>query len=150
MTTNESKKPEENVDYEKLLETWRSRATAPLDMEPLNKWLTEALLRKVSVAVALRAARTALGWSQQEFAEKLGISKITIARIETVEGAAKAELLMHALALFRDAGVTVDLLNDQEITLHIRHEGLAQAAMRLQNEEMRRADRKKGKDARKE
>ena len=36
------------------------------------------------IAVAIRTARTALGWSQQEFADRMGVAKSTIARIETL------------------------------------------------------------------
>jgi len=47
-------------------------------------------LDNLKIAVALRAARTALGWNQQEMADLTNVSKSTIARIETLEMAVKA------------------------------------------------------------
>lgn len=40
--------------------------------------------------VALRAARAAAGWSQEEFAQLMGVAKTTVARIETLEMSARA------------------------------------------------------------
>jgi len=97
----------------------------------------------VKVAVALRAARTAIGWNQQEFADKLGVAKSTIARIETMESVASAVVLMRAMQLLREGGVTVDLLSGNELTFHVAPVALEEAARRLQDEQMRRTDRKK-------
>jgi transcriptional regulator with XRE-family HTH domain len=97
----------------------------------------------IKVAVALRAARTAIGWSQQEFADKLGVAKSTIARIETMESVASAVVLMRAMQLLREGGVTVDLLTGKELTFHVASVALEEAARRLQDEQRRRVDRKK-------
>jgi predicted transcriptional regulator len=40
----------------------------------------------MKIAVAIRAARTAIGWSQQELADKFKVSRPTIARMETLSG----------------------------------------------------------------
>ena len=43
------------------------------------------------IIVAIRAARAAIGWNQQEFADRMGVAKSTVARIETLEIAAKGD-----------------------------------------------------------
>ena len=50
-------------------------------------------LDKIKLVVALRSARAAVGWSQEELAHELGIAKTTIARMETFEGGLRAEQL---------------------------------------------------------
>lgn len=90
----------------------------------------------------MRAARTALGWSQQEFADKLHVAKTTIARIETLEMTPKADVLTKALRLFHDAGVTIDLLNLDKVIITLELDALQEASTRLNSEQMRRKDRK--------
>lgn len=99
-------------------------------------------MENIKIAVALRAARTALGWSQQEFADKMKVAKSTIARIETVEVTAKADFLVRAFQLFQAQGVIVDIIQPDKVALTIEAEGLQEARSRLQNEVMRRSDRK--------
>lgn len=96
----------------------------------------------VRIAVALRTARAALGWNQQEFADKMQVAKSTIARIETVETAPKADFLTRAMRLFRESGVTVDLIYDSDITVAIKPEAIGVATGRLEDELLRRSDRK--------
>ncbi|HJV84315.1 MAG TPA: helix-turn-helix transcriptional regulator [Noviherbaspirillum sp.] len=105
----------------------------------------EISLENVKVAVALRAARTALGWNQQEFAEKLGVAKSTVARIETADSVASAPVLMKALGLLATAGVEVDLLGTSGLRFAVTAAALQEAKGRLQDDQMRRADRKRGK-----
>lgn len=101
-------------------------------------------LENVKIAVALRSARIALGWNQQEFADKMNVAKSSIARIETLEMVAKADFLTRALRIYREAGVVVDLLLSDKVELIVEARGLEEAQQRLHNEAMRRADRKKG------
>lgn len=99
------------------------------------------VLEGVKIAVALRSARIAIGWNQLEFADKLEVAKSTVARIETLEVAPKAELLIKALRIFRDAGVVIDLLSLDKVVVTVETAGLQEALSRLNNEQMRRADR---------
>ena len=99
-------------------------------------------MENLKIIVALRSARTALGWSQQELAQKLAVAKSTIARIETLETLPRAGLLMQAMRLFREAGVHVDLLNGDRVVIAIEKEALQEAKERLENELLRRSDRK--------
>lgn len=99
-------------------------------------------MENVKIAVALRSARIALGWNQQEFADKIHVAKSTIARIETLEMTPKADFLTLALRIFRDAGVVIDLLYSDKIVFTVESTALQEAQSRLNSEQMRRSDRK--------
>ena len=101
-------------------------------------------LENIKIAVAIRTARTALGWSQQEFADRMGVAKSTVARIETMEMSTKAEFLTKALRLFQQTGLTIDLLQLNALNISIIEPGLIEAQDRLKNDAMRRSDRSKG------
>lgn len=105
---------------------------------------TEISLDNGKIAVAIRAARTAVGWNQQEFSEKMGVAKSTVARIETLEISAKGEFILRALRLFREAGVDVDLYQSSGVTITVADSAIASALADLQNEEKRRRDRRVG------
>lgn len=102
----------------------------------------ENISDSIKIAVAIRSARVAIGWSQQEFADLLGVAKSTIARIETVEMTAKAEFLTKALRLFREYGVELDLLELDRISIDIGKLSLLEAKRRLEDEGKRRSDKK--------
>jgi transcriptional regulator with XRE-family HTH domain len=95
----------------------------------------------VRIAVALRAARTAIGWNQQEFADRMGVAKSSIARIETLEIAPKAAFLTKALRLLKEAGVAIELFQAEVISLVIEPSALIEAARRLGDDALRRTDR---------
>lgn len=99
-------------------------------------------LDNIRIAVALRTARAALGWSQQEFADQLNVAKSTIARIETLEMVAKADFLTRALRLCREGGVSVDILSPVGLKLDMDSQGLRRAKLQLDDENQRRSDRK--------
>ena len=99
-------------------------------------------LENTRIAVALRTARAALGWNQQEFADRLNVAKSTIARIETLEMVAKADFLNRALRLCREQGVSVDILSSSGLGLVVDSQGLMRAKVRLGDENQRRSDRK--------
>jgi transcriptional regulator with XRE-family HTH domain len=103
---------------------------------------TDNLFENAKIAVALRAGRVAIGWNQQEFAEKLGVAKSTIARVETLEMSPKADLITRAMRLFRDAGVEIDLYKPTEIIININALAISDAISKLQDDSRRRIDRK--------
>lgn len=107
--------------------------------------MTENEKDSIKVAVAVRVARVALGMSQQELAERIGIAKITLARVETLESKLKAEYYMRALRLFNQMGVEIDSLLSDNIKININEQALTQAFNKLQDESTRRKDRKKSK-----
>lgn len=96
------------------------------------------------LAVALRIARTALGYSQSETALELGISKTTLARAELMEGSLKAHTLSGITKFFIEKGVELELLRGEEIALRIGQVAIKSAAARLEDQNLRRSDRKKG------
>lgn len=101
-----------------------------------------SLKKNVKIAVALRTARAAIGWNQQEFADEMAVAKSTIARIETLEVSPKADLLLHAMEVFGNAGVQVDFFSGGNLTVVVDTQALDNAELRLMNEALRRSDRK--------
>ncbi len=100
-------------------------------------------LENLKIAVAMRAARTALGWNQQELADLTSVAKSTIARIETLEMTAKADYLTRVLRQFRELDVSVELLDADRVTFTVGPKGLTEAKNRLEDDAKRRSDRKK-------
>ena len=101
-----------------------------------------SLKKNVKIAVALRTARSAIGWNQQEFADVMAVAKSTIARIETLEVSPKADLLLQAMEEFGRAGVDVDFFKGDNLTVVVNTHALENAELRLMNEALRRSDRK--------
>ena len=95
----------------------------------------------IKIAVSIRAARTAIGWNQQELADKLKVSRPTIARLETLEILPKADLIARILRLFKDAGISVDPIFCDDLVIRVEKTALDEAKARLMDEGMRRADR---------
>jgi transcriptional regulator with XRE-family HTH domain len=85
------------------------------------------LLERGKVVVALRTARAAAGWNQEEFAQLMGVAKTTVARIETLEMSAKAEYLSRALRLFREVGIEVDLSEIDNVPIKVSMLAVAKA-----------------------
>lgn len=104
----------------------------------------ENALDNGKIAVALRTARAAAGWNQQEFADRMGVAKSTIARIETLEMAAKGDFLLKAMRLFREAGIEVDLYAPTNLPILISDIAVAMAVDALADETRRRSDRRSG------
>lgn len=94
------------------------------------------------IAIALRAARTGIGWNQQEFADLMGVAKSTIARIETMEMAAKGDFLVKAIGLFRSLGLELELFSPGKVEIKIEEPAIQKALAMLKDESRRRADRR--------
>ena len=71
----------------------------------------------LKLAVILRAGRIALGWNQEQFAEKLGISKAVISKCESLDSAPKGELIMKAVSLFQEHGIEMNLLGKDNLKI---------------------------------
>ena len=99
------------------------------------------------IAVAIRTARAAAGWNQQEFADLMKVAKSTVARIETLEIAAKGEFVMRAMRLFRENGIDVDLMSASDLPLRISDRAIAASVDAIKDETNRRSDRKTGFEA---
>lgn len=109
----------------------------------VTKWsINDA--ENISIVVALKATRAILGISQVEMAERLGISKATLARVETMESSLKAPTFLRAIKIFKDLGVQIDSNPSNEyLRIEISNEALEAAYADLKNPSNRRADRKK-------
>ena len=96
------------------------------------------------IVVAIRAARSAIGWNQQEFADRMGVAKSTVARIETLEIAAKGDFVLRALRIFREAGVEVDISAAKGLPLLVSDLTVKNAIDSLADDGKRRSDRRVG------
>lgn len=110
---------------------------------------TDSIISKhyqsVKLAVALRTARSLVGWSQDELAKLSGIPKITIARFETLEGNLKAEQLMKLLDLYSSIGAKLELSAGEGFTISVDSKMINLAGERFADDTKRRADRKQGR-----
>ena len=79
--------------------------------------------RKV-LAVLVRTLRAALGWSQKDLAEKLGITNTAIAKVETGTIRLLPDKRERLLMIFEEAGVQFKF-SPKGITLSIGAEVLA-------------------------
>lgn len=96
------------------------------------------------IAVAIRTARAAAGWNQQEFADLMKVAKSTVARIETLEISAKGDFVMRAMRLFRESGIDVDLMATTDLPIRISDLSIAASVDAIKDETNRRSDRKTG------
>jgi DNA-binding XRE family transcriptional regulator len=85
----------------------------------------------IKVGVALRVCRAALGMNQTDLAALIGISKVTLARVETLESSLKSDALMKAIKAFRDRGLEVDTMSSDGINLKISAAALGLALDKL-------------------
>jgi len=99
-------------------------------------------LETIKLIVALRCARAAVGMSQEEMANLLGVPKTTIARVETMEGGLRADQFTKMMRLFKDLGVSLEFMYSDEVELKVTVKGLETASARLADENRRRSDRK--------
>lgn len=100
-------------------------------------------LDKIKIVVALRMARAAVGWSQEELAQRLGLAKTTIARIETGDGSLSAQQYFQFERLYREQGLSLRLLQGDEVSVSVDEAALVRAKERLTDAGLRRSDRKK-------
>ena len=97
----------------------------------------------IKIVVALKMARAALGMSQVELAELLSISKITLARVETLETPLKAEIYIRALKVFRELGVDLDVMSSSGVIVQVEPRALQSTLEQFKDDSRRRSDRKK-------
>jgi len=75
------------------------------------------------IALVIRAARTGLGWSQEELAQRASLSKPTIARIEISGISPRADTINTLMKVFKTQGVEVDIL-DEEVVIRYKKAAL--------------------------
>ena len=98
-------------------------------------------LDSIKLVVALRTARAIVGWSQVEFAEKMGLSKSTVARLETREADISFTVLKKILSEYKKMGIEIDLLYSANLDISIEPRALEAFRKQLHDEENRRSDR---------
>jgi transcriptional regulator with XRE-family HTH domain len=98
-------------------------------------------LDSIKLVVALRTARAIVGWSQVEFADKMKLSKSTVARLETKESDVSFTVLKKILSEYKKMGIEIELLYSDNLNISIEPKALEAFKARLQDEENRRSDR---------
>jgi len=98
--------------------------------------------KQVRIALVMRSVRSAIGYNQVQFAELIGSSKPTIARIETLEMPMNGELYTRMVEQLEELGIKID--SDQDgVSLHFDERAVTLLQDRLQDATLRRPDRKK-------
>lgn len=92
--------------------------------------------------LALKMARACLGWSQEELAIHLGISKTVLARFETLEGGLTSEQLTKLLRVYHKMGVVIDFITSDDVRISVRETALDYAFDRLKDVGRKRTDRR--------
>ena len=95
---------------------------------------------EVRAAVALRAARTGLGWSQEVAAEKAGVSKTTIARIETIAGQVSLGNIFRLIEMYALHGVDIGDLKLRTVQLTFEEPAILEASLSLSSPDRKRSD----------
>lgn len=95
----------------------------------------------LKLAMMLRTARNALGWNQETFAAKMGLSKAVISKCESLETAPKGELVMRASMLFREHGIEMDLFGSGQFTMKFSDQVFDELSKSLQEAKARKASR---------
>lgn len=98
-------------------------------------------LESAKIVIALRAARAAAGWSQQEFAERTGISKSKVARMEMMEAELSVSLLTKILRIYNDVGISIDLFMADDLAIKIHPAAFETFQSSLLDNSQRRSDR---------
>jgi transcriptional regulator with XRE-family HTH domain len=98
-------------------------------------------LDSIKLVVALRTARAIVGWSQVEFADKMKLSKSTVARLETKESDVSFTVLKKILSEYKKMGIEIELLYSDNLNISIEPKALEAFKALLQDEENRRSDR---------
>jgi transcriptional regulator with XRE-family HTH domain len=98
-------------------------------------------LDSIKLVVALRTARAIVGWSQVEFADKMKLSKSTVARLETKESDVSFTVLKKILSEYKKMGIEIELLYSENLNISVEPKALEAFKALLQDEENRRSDR---------
>ncbi|MDY0208308.1 MAG: helix-turn-helix domain-containing protein [Pseudomonas sp.] len=94
-------------------------------------------------AIAIKAARTAAGLSQVEFAKMISVSKATLARIETLEMPIRLEVYFNAVRELKKMGIEMDATSGEDIILKINPEGQLRIVQYWAEMSNRRVDKKR-------
>ena len=93
-------------------------------------------------AIAIKAARTSAGLNQVEFASLIGVSKPTLARIETLEMPIKLEVYFSAVRELKKLGIEMDATSNEEIIIKVTKSGQIRIIENWKDLANRRPDKK--------
>jgi predicted transcriptional regulator len=71
----------------------------------------------------IRAARSWLGWSQDELAARSGVARATIARLELSVEIRQGRTLTDIVRVFEDAGVEFEFEDSDPVGFRVRRTG---------------------------
>ena len=91
-------------------------------------------------AIALRAARTALGWSQEDAAQLSGLAKTTIARLETAAGGASLQNIYSLILTYGNHGIQISDLMQETVSISYNTATIQEAMQNLSNPDRKRRD----------
>lgn len=111
----------------------------------VNSQIPDMTLDVIKIIVALRMARAAVGWSQDDVAKKTGLAKTTIARIETGESKLSAEAYFKFTRMYEENGLEFRILAGNQVVVAVNESALKTARDRLADVGLRRSDRKKSR-----
>lgn len=95
-------------------------------------------------AVGLKMARAALGYSQEEMSKLIGISKVTLARIETLESSPSLGTFLSAMKILESMGIELNLTGPAgSLEISVSAEAMNRAQETLLSPARRRSDRQK-------
>lgn len=102
-------------------------------------------LSRIKLIVALKAARAIIGWNQEEFAAELGVAKSTIARYETGEADVSFSEMVKIVSIYQRLGVNIDIMDPDALSISVHPKGLTYFKNRLEDDSLRRSDRRRPK-----
>lgn len=84
------------------------------------------------LAIAMRMARAACQWTQQEMADRLGVTKSVITRNEKPDMAMRADTLVRLIYVMRQENIELDVFSTLDcVRLYAEGEALDAMAMRV-------------------
>ena len=104
-------------------------------------------MENLKLAVILRTGRMALGWNQEQFAERLGLSKAVISKCESLDSAPKGELIMKAVSLFQEYGIEMNLLGKDDLKISFGELVFEELSRSLQEAKTQKRKKAKPKEA---
>ena len=94
----------------------------------------------IRAAIALRAARTALGWSQEDTAHHSGLAKTTIARLELATGGASLQNIYALISTYGNFGIQISDLMQETVSISYNTATIQEAMKNLSNPDRKRRD----------
>lgn len=96
--------------------------------------------RDLSAILALKAARSILGLTQDEVAELSGVAKPTIARLETLIGKSNFSTISTLLSVYREKGIEISDVTAGDVSIKITAEAVQFAEENMTKSSRRRSD----------